>query len=128
MDIAQAKPIIRPLIEEFVAEHFEALVTGACTEDGFVIAHCDGRKLKLEEDKVAALSSAILSLSEAAARVIDSGNLHVTIMEADNANLVVVKTKCRDLVVVLTVASESSLSVGQLLFLANRLAAEIQRL
>lgn len=128
MELAQAKPIIRPLIEKFVAEHFEVLVTGACTEDGFVIAHCDGRKLKLEEDKVAALSSALLSLSEAAARVINSGKLQITVMEAEKANLVVVKTQCRDLAVVLTVASESTLSIGQVLFLANRLAGEIRSL
>lgn len=128
MDIAQAKPMIHPLIEEFVGGHFEVLVASACTEDGFVISHCDGRKLTLEEDKVAALSSTLLSLSEAAARVINSGRLQVTVMEGDKANLVVVKTQCRDLVIVLTVASESALSIGQVLFLANRLAGEIRRL
>lgn len=128
MDIAEAKPIIHPLVESFAAEHFEVLVTGVCTEDGFVIAHRDGRKFTLEEDKVAALSSTLLSLSEAAARVINSGKLQVTLVEADKANLVVVKTQFRELEVVLTVAAESSMSVGQALFLANRLAGEIRRL
>ncbi len=119
--------MIHPLIERFVDKHFEMLVTSACTEDGFVIAHRNGKKLTLEEDKVAALSSTLLSLSEAAVRIINSGKLRVTVMESDKSNLVVVKTHCRDLPVVLTVASDAALSIGQVLFLTNRLAGEIRR-
>lgn len=128
MDIQEARPHIEPLISDFVDSQFEVMVASACTEDGFVIAHRNGKALQLEEDKVAALSSTLLSLSEAAANTINSGRLRVTLMEAQKANLVVVKTQCRDLIVVLTVAADASLAIGQLLFIANRLADRIVRI
>lgn len=128
MDIQNAQALIDPLISDFVGKQFEVLVASACSEDGFVIAHRNGKALKLEEDTIAALSSTLLSLSEAAANTINSGRLRVTLMEAQKANIVVIKTQCRDLTVVLTVAAEGSLSIGQLLFLANRLAGEIVRI
>lgn len=128
MNIKEARPNIEPLIGQFADEHFEIMMASACTEDGFVIAHHNGRALELEDDKVAALSSTLLSLSEAAAYTIDSGRLRVTLMEAQKANLVVVKAQCRDLTVVLTVAAEASLAIGQLLFLANRLADRIGKI
>lgn len=125
MDIKQARPLIEPLIRSFVSDHMEILVASACTEDGFVIAHCNGRKLNLEDDKIAALSSTLMSMSEAAARVINSGDLRVVILEAKKANLVVIKTHCLDLAIVLTVAAESSISIGQARFLTDRLANRI---
>lgn len=128
MDIQEARPRIEPLISDFVADQFEVMMASACTEDGFMIAHRNGKALELEEDKVAALSSTLLSLSEAAANTINSGRLRVTLMEAQKANLVVVKTQCRDLTVVLTVAADASLAIGQLLFIANRLAGRISKI
>lgn len=128
MDIQNAQALIEPLISDFVGNQFEVMVASACTEDGFVIAHLNGKSLSLEEDTIAALSSTLLSLSEAAANTINSGRLRVTLMEAQKANIVVVKTQCRDMNVVLTVAADASLSIGQLLFLANRLAGKIVKI
>jgi len=125
MKTDDAKAIVQPLIQEFTQQHFEVLIASVCTEDGFVLAHQNGRSADLEDDKIAALSSTLLSLAEAAAKVIKCGELKVNIIEAKKANIVVVKSRYRDLPIVVTVAANASLSIGQVLFIANRLSNRI---
>jgi len=56
---------------------------------------------------------------------VESGELRVTIIEAKRAKMVLVKTQCRDLPVILALGAVSALSMGQLLHMANRLGSAI---
>lgn len=126
VDLESIKARVAPLIEEFVDTQFDVILTSLCTEDGFVIHHKNAVRHDVEGDKMAAVASALLSIAEASVQSVSSGQLRVTIIESDNANLFVMRTSFKGTAAVLTVACSRKLSVGRALFLVNRLAAAIQ--
>jgi predicted regulator of Ras-like GTPase activity (Roadblock/LC7/MglB family) len=113
-------------IEHFVADHFEAIVAAVCTEDGFVISQANTATCTIEEDKMASIASTLFSMCSAAVQNIKAGNLRYAIVDSDSANLVFCTAVLFGRNVVLTVAMSHSVSLGQTLFLVNRLKKELE--
>lgn len=116
------------LIDEFVHTNFNVIMTNLCTEDGFAIYHKNSDQCELEGDKMAAISSTLASIAEASVQNIAPGKLKVTIIESEAANLFVIHTIFRDAITVLTVAVSHKLSIGQSLFITNRLSTMITQI
>jgi len=116
-----------PLIDEFVHINFNVIMANICTEDGFVIYHKNSDQCQLAGDKMAAIASTLSSIAEASVQSIATGKLKVIIVESETANLFIVHTAFHNTVAVLTVAISHKLSIGQSLFITNRLSAAINR-
>lgn len=128
MDTQTARDLIQPMLEAFSAEHVHMLFVGACTEDGFVAGHRNGKRGDLEEDKIAAVSSTLLSLSESAVEQAEEGRLKVLVIEGERSSQVLCRTRLDDLPLVVFLAMEQNISIGQTLYLANQLARTIAAL
>lgn len=128
MDTQTARDLIQPILDAFATEHVHMLFVGACTEDGFVAGHRNGKRGDLEEDKIAAVSSTLLSLSESAVEQAEEGRLKVLVIEGERSSQVLCRTALDDLPLVVFLAMERNISIGQTLYLANRLAETISEL
>lgn len=126
--LGDAKELVAPLIDKFVYENFDVIMASVCTEDGFVIHHKNSDQCELEGDKMAAIASTLISIAEASVQSIASGKLKVTIVESENANLFVVRTTYRGDTIVLTVAVSHKISIGQSLFITNRISEAIEKI
>ncbi len=122
------KKLSIPLINQFVEANFEVIMASVCTEDGFVIHHRNSEKCDLEGDKMAAITSTLISIAEASVQSIASGKLRVTIVESDSANLFVIRTLVHETAIVLGVAVSRKISIGQSLFITNRLSNALESL
>ena len=128
MDTQTARDLIQPLLDGFAVEHVHMLFVGACTEDGFVAGHRNGKRGDLEEDKIAAVSSTLLSLSESAVEQAEEGKLKVLVIEGERSSQVLCRTRLDKLPLVVFLAMEQNVSIGQTLYLANRLAESISEM
>ncbi|MGO1500468.1 MAG: roadblock/LC7 domain-containing protein [Marinobacter sp.] len=112
-------------ISEFVCGNLEAIVAAVCTEDGFVISQTNSPNCDAEADKLASVSSTLLSLCDAAVQIITTGELRLSVVEAESVNLVFCRAKLRSKPVVVTAAVSNSVSIGHTLFLVNRLVKKM---
>lgn len=117
---------IRTRVDAFVAGEFDVILTNVCTEDGFVIHQSQNRSEGLEEDKMAAVSSALLSLAEASVNGIKGGSLERAIIESETVTVLVMRIQRPDKGLVVTVVASKKMSVGNAIYLTNRLAADLK--
>lgn len=128
LDDNNSKKMIGPLIDACVADNFDVISVSLCTEDGFTIYHKNSAHVEIESDKVAAIASSLMSMSEASIKSIDGGRLKMTIVESEKANLLLTNAVCMKTPVVLAIAISNKLSMGQSLFITNRLSKALAQL
>ena len=116
---------VLPPLERFIASDCDLELASVCTEDGFSIGHVNGPAADLDGDRVAALASAVLSLSDASVDALEGGPLRRTVIESATVQWVLLHAMADGRPVVLCVAASQKLSMGQLLFLAGRLAQDL---
>ena len=118
----------QPILNEIAESQLALLYANISTEDGFVLSHAVGQKSTVESDKVSALASTLFSLAESSAKDISSDRLKVLIMESERSNSVVVRSSIRSYPVVLSVSMDNSVSLGHILYQANRIAEQLKTL
>lgn len=124
--LAEPRKVATPIIEAFVEEHFEVIIASVCTEDGFVISQSSSAGFDAEPDKLASISSTLFSMCDAAVQNIKSGKINLTFVDAESANLVVRRITLLGKPAILTSAVSKSFSLGQALYVVNRLAGDLE--
>ena len=114
-----------PALETFVEEDFHVLLASASTEDGFVIGHKNAATVDVDDDKVAAISSSLLSLAEASVDGIRKGRFKRTIIESDAAHLLIVRGSLRKTPLVFTVVASEKATLAHTLYLTSRLKEKV---
>lgn len=110
---------LEALVRENLGVDAAAIVTG----DGFEVAavlrdHMTGERL-------AAMSSALLALSEAVVRELDMGGCRNVIIEGKNGTVVTMRVPVPDRELVMSVICSNAASLGAVLFASRRTAANL---
>lgn len=128
VDLVAMRGLVRAKVDQFVSSNFDLLFAALCTEDGFVVYHCNSPRVEVLADRLAAISSSLLALAEASMESIGSGKFSRTIVEAEHGHMSVIRARVCGHPAVLSVASTRRLSVGKALYLAERLADDLSSL
>ena len=120
------RTIATPLVERFIQDQTEVLITNISTEDGFVICQRSSDQCNVEADKMAATISALTSMAEASAKSIKKGELEMVIIESNGANILVKKTMIAGLDVILSIAINHKIAIGKAIYITNRLSEELK--
>lgn len=121
MDIENLRSIVEPLLESFVKEDFNILLANVSTEDGFVVGQNASPSITIDDDKVAAISSSLLSLAEASVNGIREGIFKRAIVESETAHLLVISGHVREVPIVATVVATEKSMLAHTLYLASKL-------
>ena len=123
----------KPVVTEELQACFHALVAGKknirlvglCTEDGFDIKSLADKSFELDSDKLAAMASSISALSNSSAQQLKRDGFTITIIETEDGNILLMKTRYLDqpCVISMATARESSLAQGR--FELKRFAAKV---
>lgn len=116
------------LVKETVHSAKYIKAVNLSTEDGFTLFSCAVNGYSVEKDKLSAVSSSLLSLSNAATNQLMQSQLSNTVIEANDGIMVTVKTKYKGKLAVLCVIAEMRLNVGKARYYSVKLAQEIFKL
>ena len=127
MNIKSLRALILPALEAFVEEDFNILLANVSTEDGFVVGHKNSVTIEMDDDKIAAISSSLLSLAEASVCGIRDGSFRRTIVESDSSHLLIVKGYVRKIPLVFTVVANDKATLAHTLYLTSRLTGKLEK-
>ena len=99
-------------IKELCDGDRDILLVSLSTTDGFSIKTFASKTLNAEADKLAAMSSTISSLSDAAAKQVLMNQFDITIVETGSGNMLFVRTNYLELPCVLTIAAKSAMPLA----------------
>jgi len=99
-------------IKKLCEENKSIFLVSLCTTDGFSIQSVMSKDIKIEADKLAAMSSTISALSDSSARQVFTNECDITIVETEAGNMLFVKTSYLGLPCVLTIAARSKLALA----------------
>lgn len=119
-----AHETLAKLFEESVQQAQFVSVINLSSADGFT-HQTYAANGTTEEDKLSAVSSSLISLSNAATSQLMNTQLISTVIESTDGNMVLLKTQYRNKDAVLCFISDSHLNVGKTRYYANRLADAI---
>lgn len=117
---------LREIVYKVFAEDSYVQAINLSSVDGFSIYSFKVIGYKIEKDKLSAVSSSLLSLSNAATKQLINSQLINTIIESEDGNMVIVKTKYQGKQAVLTVITEAKLNIGKSRYFAIKLAKSIK--
>jgi len=126
LDITQLSNLAQPILEDFARAHSDLLYSNLATEDGFVLGHVIGHRSQAESDKVSALASTLFSLAESSSEDVSADRLNVLIMDSRNSCGVVMRSALRSKPVILSMAMDGTVSLGHILYHANRIAEQLR--
>lgn len=115
-------------IDRFFDDNFNIELVNICTTDGFNIYSIAKDTLDAEEDKIAAVSSTLCSLSYSCAEQMINGCFQATIIETETGNILIVSLRYLSFSCSLAVATNAKMSLGEARFLVNRLAKSISEI
>ena len=114
------------LMLEFKDQDTAIELIALCTGDGFPVCSLASNAREFEEDKMAAASSTLYSVSNAVAQQIVSSEFQTTFIETRDGNMafVAMRREDRDYVVVMSAAKEMNLA--KLRLRISRLVEELE--
>lgn len=115
-------------ISELFESRLEINFINLCTVDGFSIKTLNRSGQNIDEDKLAAVSSTISSMSDGTAKQLLDGVFSAAIVESNAGNIFVTKTIYQGADCVLSVAATQQMLLGEVRFLTARLSREISKL
>lgn len=115
-------------IKELCESDRDMLLVSLSTTDGFSIKTFASKALNAEADKLAAMSSTISSLSDAAAKQVLKNQFDITIVETNSGNMLFVRTDYLGLPCVLTIAARGSMSLATARYKTKNLAQSISKI
>ncbi|WP_018624075.1 roadblock/LC7 domain-containing protein [Kangiella aquimarina] len=119
------KEEINKLFEGLLNKYFDLKMVSLCTSDGFGILHQSRLDDEVELDRVSAITSSLVSLGNASSKQIIGGNLHSTIVETDNGNLLIKKLKLAEKELVLSIVTSKKMLLGEANYLITMCAKNI---
>jgi len=124
MDHSELKKLINHTVNQ--AEYVD--VINLSSVDGFTFYSYSSNKNSTEEDKLSAVSSSLISLSNAATRQLMNTTLVSTVIESTDGNMIILKTRYMGKDAVLCFISGSKLIIGKSRYFAIKLAESISKL
>ena len=119
---------LRDLFEKVEYKFSDLHMLALTTADGFPICTRMSQQLqKVEEDKVAAISSSLLALSHSAARQVTASRLISTNIETSEANMFLVKTSYQNQKAVLCTVTGLKQNLGHARYFTHQLAKVIEK-
>ncbi len=117
--------VLKKLITKVVnqVDHIRAI--NLSTADGFTLYASTDEAFDLEKDKLSAVSSSLLSLSNAACRQLIESQLVNTIIESEAGNIIILKTQYQNKSCALCVITGVELTLGKARYYAIKLAESI---
>ena len=128
INFTHATSVSKVLVDKFIGENTDVIVTSICTEDGFSIYQGNSNQCDLESDKMAAIVSSLTSISEASIKGIKSGEFNMVLIDSKETNLLIKKTNLTGHEVILSIGISTKISIGKSIFLIERLSRELSKL
>jgi len=121
-----SKLSIEELISTYIKGYEEIQMINVSTEDGFSIAHTC--KLKLESDAVAAMTSSLSSISDAATIMLDEKSYSICILEAGESNIFFVKSEYQEKPCIITSCIKDYATLGKARFIMRQIGEKVKNL
>jgi len=115
-------------IKELCDSDRDISLVSLSTTDGFSIKTFASKALNAEADKLAAMSSTISSLSDAAAKQVLTNQFDITIVETGSGNMLFVRTNYLEHPCVLTIAARGAMSLATARYKTKKLAQSISEI
>lgn len=119
---------IKKLFEKLESKFSDLKMMALTTVDGFPLySHVISGASVAEESKIAAVTSSLASLSDAAARQLIGSELQGTVIEMNSGYMILVNTKYDGKKCVLCVASGDRQNLGNVRYFTHKLAEYISK-
>ncbi len=119
---------LKGLIQAIATEANYVNAINLSSIDGFTFHSYFDVNHSFESDKLSAVSSSLLSLSNAATRQLMNTKLVSTVIESTDGNMIIIKTRYMNKEAVLCFISSSKLIVGKARYFAIKLAQSIEKI
>lgn len=116
------------IVEAYFKDNKGLKLISLCTSDGFPIAAAKKSYLLIENDKFAAASSTLFSVSNAVASQFFDLSFDVTTIESDQGNIAVNSILIEETDCILCIAGDAGMNVGTLRLHIRRCADELVRM
>ncbi len=120
-----SKRKLEHMFQEIININDDINAVSLCTADGFTIQSVLDGKRTIEEDKLSAVTSSLSSLSNAASQQIINAQLVNTVIETQNGDILIVRTKYSGKQAVLSVITGAKQNLGKARYYAIKLAEAI---
>ncbi len=118
---------LKTLLDQQLRSSVGLQVISLSTSDGFDIYTALEENIRVEPDKLAALSSTFSALGTTSVKNMTGGAYQSTILEGDKGNLLLVTTTYRSVDAVLLLVAKHQVNLGELRFIAHRLAGNVTK-
>lgn len=119
---------LNTIIDEVLSKTSDVIAVNLSTPDGFTHYMFRSNDLNPDDEKLSAVSSSLLSLSNAASKQLINSELINTVIEAKDGNLIIMKTTYLKKSAVLCFISGTGLILGKSRYFATQIAAAIAQI
>jgi predicted regulator of Ras-like GTPase activity (Roadblock/LC7/MglB family) len=116
---------LKLIFSNFIKQIGFAKAINLSTVDGFTILSHTAANYQIENDKLSAVSSSLISLSNAASKQLINSQLVNTVIETVDGTMIILKTKYKNKLCVLCVITDIELNVGKSRYFSIKLAESI---
>lgn len=124
----EQKQHIASILDQAFNENEDIGLISISTTDGFSIYTINKQELTIEVDKLAAMSSALCSLSSASAEQLTKDGLRMATVETEKGNILFRRAEFYHLSCVVSMVGKSSVSLAEARFVLKRLTDAVEKL
>ncbi len=118
---------LTPFFEKVQSKFADLKIISLTTADGFPIYCHINSRLKVEDEKVAAVSSSLISLSNAAAQQMMGQSLESTTIETGGSNMFLCNAQLKDKKCVLCIVTGPKENIGHARYFTQQIAQLISK-
>lgn len=113
------------VFNQYIEKHPDIEVLSLATTDGFPVFNRSSSHVNMDDDKMAAASSTLYSVSNAVSKQLLEKSFKITYIEAEQGNVGFISLSIQDKDFVLAMSTSETMNLGQLRVFINRIANEI---
>ena len=113
------------VFSQYIERYPDIEVLSLATTDGFPVFNMSSNHVNMDDDKMAAASSTLYSVSNAVSKQLLEKSFKITYIEAEQGNVGFISLSIQDKDFVLAMSTSESMNLGQLRVFINRIANEI---
>ena len=119
-------PLLNRTLRGTIENSSDILLINVSTEDGFTLSQLS--VIEIEQDKVAAMTSSLSSMSNAACKMLGASDYTISMLESKELNLFFLKSTYQNKPCVISACAKSKLTLGQARFALRQLNDSIKEI